>query len=359
MAPNNPNNVSENWSGQASKVCGQFRATQDMELMSQMNQPKDEICDDTAVMGVIARETDMFLKRDFEGWAQCWVQDERTREICISSSFGATVLEGWKELSSYMRKVMDSGSVCDISRVERFNTSITVSGDIAHVVYDETSKNSLGQIERTFETRALERSNGQWRILYASFVLRGHQHIDANRLAVNAKGEILCAPEEALMQLKNHQGLQISNNRLRASKPVWDKVLHAGLECAAEQHGYFQHYRYMTESGRNFRLPIVLGETDDGSVAVCVLFVRDGQTFVDLNSDGDIETRLSLAKTVFGLSEGQMLLAQRIVGGDNLKTASKALDISVNTARTHLSRIYIKTGVSSQTALVRTLLSIG
>ena len=90
-----------------------------------------------------------------------------------------------------------------------------------------------------------------------------------------------------------------------------------------------------------------------------MLFVRDGQTFVETQKDGDIDARLSVAKVVFGLSEGQMLLVHRIVSGDNLKNASDALGVSVNTSRTHLSRIYVKTGVNSQTALVRTLLSVG
>lgn len=324
-----------------------------------MTQPTDKEGVHAAVMDVIARETAMFVAQDFDGWAACWVQDERTREVCISSSFGATILEGWDKLSDYMRNVIESGAVCDICDIERSNVDITVSGDIAHVVYEERSEHTSGRIENTFETRVLERSDGWWRILYASFILRGHQRIDANRLAVNAKGEILCAPDEALKLLESHPGLQISNNRLRATRPAWDKILQAGLECAAEQHGYFQHYRYTTESGRNFRLPIVLGETDEGGVAVCVLFVRDGLTFVETQNDGDIDARLSVAKFVFGLSEGQMLLAHRIVCGDNLTTASETLGISINTARTHLSRIYAKTGINSQTALVRTLLSVG
>lgn len=324
-----------------------------------MTQQTNKVAEKTAVMDVIARETDMFVQQDFDGWAECWVQDDRTREICISSSFGATVLEGWEKLRDYMRNVIENGAACNISEIERFNVNVTVSGDIAHVVFDESSKHASGRIEKTFETRVLERSDGTWRILYASFVLHGHQQIDSSRLAVNAKGEILCAPDEARKQLERHPGLQISNNRLRATKPAWGKILQAGLECAAEQHGYFQHYRYMAESGRNFRLPIVLGETDEGSVAVCVLFVRDGLTFVETQNDGDIDARLSVAKTVFGLSEGQMLLAHRIVNGDNLTIASETLGISKNTARTHLSRIYEKTGINSQTALVRTLLSVG
>lgn len=319
----------------------------------------DQEIQNAEVMAVITRETDAFLEQDFDGWSACWVQDERTREICVSSSFGSTILEGWEKLNDYMRKVIETGTVCNISNVQRTNVVITISGNLAHVVYDENSRNANDRIESTYETRVLERSEGIWRILYASFVLRGHQHVDASRLAVDSKGNILCAPPEARQYLDKHPGLQISNNRLRASKPGWDKILQAGLKHAAEQHGYFQHYKYMSESGRNFRLPLVFGETDEGVVVVCVLFVRDGITFVETQNDGDIGERLNIAKTVFGLSETQMLLARHIVSGDNLKTASDFLGISINTARTHLSRIYVKTGVNSQPALVRTLLSVG
>ncbi|MDP5218836.1 DUF4440 domain-containing protein [Ruegeria sp. 2205SS24-7] len=310
-------------------------------------------------MAVIERESDCFVRQDYDGWAACWVQDDRAREVCVASSLGSTVLEGWEALSRYMQDVMENGAACQITDIRRFDVSITLSGQIAHVVFYETSKHVSGRIEKTFETRVLERSGGKWRILYLSFVLSGHQHVDVNRLAVNAKGEILCAPEQARQQLDSHLGLQISNNRLRASRPSWDKVLQTALGRAGEQHGYFQHYRYVAESGRSFRLPVVLGETEEGSVVVCVLFVRDGMTFVEAESDGDIDARLKTARTVFGLSEGQMLLARHIVQGDNLVTASESLGITKNTARTHLPRNYEKTGINSQTALVRTLLSVG
>jgi DNA-binding CsgD family transcriptional regulator len=62
---------------------------------------------------------------------------------------------------------------------------------------------------------------------------------------------------------------------------------------------------------------------------------------------------------IFGLSPGQMALAARIASGESLTDAAKTQQISINTARTHLKRIYDKTGVNSQTALVRLLLSVG
>jgi DNA-binding CsgD family transcriptional regulator len=227
------------------------------------------------------------------------------------------------------------------------------------VIFDGRSIHLDGRVEDTFETRTMERSNGTWQILYASFVLRGHQQVDANRLAVDADGRVPCAPNAALNLLVGHDCLQISAGRLRATTPAWDKTLQAAIQSAAAQHGYFQHYRYTTEHGRNFRLPVVLGEKDEGGVAVCVLFVRDGVTFVETQNDGDLDARLTIAKAIFGLSDGQMQLAKRIVNGDGLIAAAAALGITINTAKTHLSRIYVKTGVNAQTALVRSLLSVG
>jgi len=191
-----------------------------------MTTSTNNLAEHSKIMDVIACETEMFVRQDFAGWAECWVQDDRTREVCISSSLGATVLEGWTALANYMQNVMENGATCKISDVQRFN------------------KHANGRIEKTFETRTLERSDGVWRILYASFVLHGHQHTDSDRLTVNANGDILCAPKAARQKM-------ISNNRLRATRPAWDKILQAGLARAAEQHGYFQHYRYMTESGQN------------------------------------------------------------------------------------------------------------
>ena len=87
--------------------------------------------------------------------------------------------------------------------------------------------------------------------------------------------------------------------------------------------------------------------------------VRDGTTYLQFDSDGALDRRLSVAQAVFGLSDGQLRVARHIANGAGLKSTAEALGISVNTARTHLSRLYEKTGVSSQTALVKLLLSVG
>ena len=112
-------------------------------------------------------------------------------------------------------------------------------------------------------------------------------------------------------------------------------------------------------NGRPFHYPVVLGESDEGTVVVFHVSVRDGSTFLLFDGDGSLDRRLAVAQAVFGLSNGQLKVARFIADGVGVKGAAQALGISVNTARTHLARLFEKTGVNSQTALVRLLLSVG
>ena len=324
-----------------------------------MNKPADISVDHRDIMRVIERETETFVARDYEGWAECWVQDERTQDVCISPDFGVTVLDGWDQLSGYIHDVLAKGSGCDVSEFKRENVQVSVQGSLAHVTFEGQSMQADGRVEQTFETRILEQQANVWRVRFALFALRGHLRTDASRLAIDAQGKVVCAPPDAVQRLEAQKALLISNGRLRAARPSWDKVLQEGIERTADVHGYFQQYRYAAQTGRNFRLPLVLGEDDAGGVIVCTLFVRDDLTFVELPSETDVAERLQLAKAIFGLSDGQLALTERIVSGDGLTAAAEKLGISINTARTHLQRTYVKTGVNTQTALVRTLLSVG
>lgn len=324
-----------------------------------MNQLDDTSSEHSEIIKVIERETEMFVNADFDGWASCWVQDERTRVVCFSSTFGATVLEGWQAVKKYYKDVIENGFACDVIDFQRDKFNLTKDQDMACVTFDGLSVQPDKTAERTFETRVLQCINGEWRILYSSFLLRGHQIEDANRIAIDSTGMVLCAPEQALTALQGHQGLRLSHGRLRATKPDWDEILQAGIKCAAEQHQYFQHYRYTRQNQGIFRLPIVLGELEQGGVAYCTLFVRDEMTFVEIQSVRNMNDRLNIARAIFSLSKGQLALVHRIVSGESLVAAADTLGISINSVRTQLSRIYIKTGVNSQTALVRTLLSVG
>ena len=64
---------------------------------------------------------------------------------------------------------------------------------------------------------------------------------------------------------------------------------------------------------------------------------------------------LSTVADTFGLTAGEGRVLQHVASGASTKEAAVALGISENTAKTHLSRIFEKTGVSRQAELVALL----
>jgi DNA-binding CsgD family transcriptional regulator len=63
-------------------------------------------------------------------------------------------------------------------------------------------------------------------------------------------------------------------------------------------------------------------------------------------------------RTTYGLTRAEVRLCEALLAGDSLVEAANALNVSRNTAKTHLARIFDKTGVRSQVALLR-LLTLG
>jgi DNA-binding CsgD family transcriptional regulator len=60
---------------------------------------------------------------------------------------------------------------------------------------------------------------------------------------------------------------------------------------------------------------------------------------------------------IYELTKAQANVAVHLCSSDNIIGASEALDISINTARSHLRDIYIKTGTKSQLELAKLLTS--
>ena len=69
------------------------------------------------------------------------------------------------------------------------------------------------------------------------------------------------------------------------------------------------------------------------------------------------ERRLDLAARIYGLSPAQRTLAGHVAQGLTLGQIAARMSVSESTARTHLNRVFDKTGVRTQPALVRVLLS--
>lgn len=102
---------------------------------------------------------------------------------------------------------------------------------------------------------------------------------------------------------------------------------------------------------------VALGQDDTGLAHICWAILRDGKLLITFDDTDQLDRQLASAAEVYGLSETQGRLARQLIEGRDLSFAASAPGISPNTAKTHLQRIYDKTGVRAQPALVRLLLN--
>lgn len=95
---------------------------------------------------------------------------------------------------------------------------------------------------------------------------------------------------------------------------------------------------------------IPIGEWSEGQHRPAVaVFIRDPERRASASHE--------MARKLFELTPAEASLAQRLANGLSLDEAADELGIRKNTARAQLRSIFIKTGVTSQSALVRTLLN--
>ena len=315
--------------------------------------------DRAAIATAIRAETLAFQRRDFESWADCFVQDEETHDVLVSSIAGLSVLRGWSAVAAHMEQSFRKGLVSELVAFGQDNMRISVSGDVAWAMFDSWSRTADGANLRSFDIRILRRVPAGWKIVLNAFVQREIDGASGNLLGLDAKGRVIWPDPAGGDPLEDHPFLKVTAGRLRGRRADWDRALQAALAEAARQHGFFETHKAVQDLGGPARYPVILGRTEEGGVAVVHLSIRDCVTYVRVGGDADLERRLAHARRVFGLSEGQMRVARGIASGQSLIDLAECLGIRITTARTHLSRIYEKTGVQTQTALVRLLLSVG
>jgi DNA-binding CsgD family transcriptional regulator len=72
-------------------------------------------------------------------------------------------------------------------------------------------------------------------------------------------------------------------------------------------------------------------------------------------------TMANLQRTLcelFALTKAEARLAEVLLGGGGLKPAADRLGITINTAKTHLQRVFQKTNTQRQSELVRVILGV-
>jgi DNA-binding NarL/FixJ family response regulator len=152
--------------------------------------------------------------------------------------------------------------------------------------------------------------------------------------------------------LKHNRGLDCTNNRLSARDRQLDEKLRQLVTSAATKaregiedgsDAMFIKAPMIRDQVEVIATPVSSGTRFD-EVSCVILYLFDAS--LDRQVSRDVLTRL------YGLTQTEAKLVQLLVGGSTLDDSAKSLEISVNTARTHLKHVFHKTGINRQAELV-------
>lgn len=318
------------------------------------NRAMDESeADRAAILAAIRAETEAWLQRDFDAWADHWVQSPQTRRMEAWASLGVRVDEGWDPIAARIRKIVErfpeKHAFAERVRWEKVN--VVVDGNMAWVTYDQIGSDT-GE-DRKRQLRILHRIDGAWKIGCMVMMECTVEEASCPLIEVDAGARVLWTNRLAQERMRDYPGLVVAAGRLRARRRERDGALQDAVRLAFHE---LQSQRPLNVVPKQ-SWAVALGEDAAGVPLHCWVLLEDGKALVSFGDAETVARRIANAREVFNLSPAQARLARLIVDGQDLAAASDLLGVSVNTLRTQLQRIFDKTGVRSQSALVRTLLS--
>ncbi|MFO1210558.1 MAG: hypothetical protein U1E40_15270 [Amaricoccus sp.] len=321
--------------------------------------------DRAAILKVIEDECAAYFNKDYEGWARCWVHAPHVRRWAYFPPAGVVLNEGWERESSEMRRNMERFPQPNASAKDtRFDrVSMKIGADMAWVTFDQHCPRTGDPFDVAgllYQLRIMERQDGEWRIACVGVLQPWLEYADWPVLRVDERARVLWMNAAASERLRDHHGLIVSGGRLRARGRIANRDLQASIRRAAQSTDWMSRQAAAQTRSWTTRgvLAVDLGDDAEAMPRVCWVIADSGMVLVSFDDGHTTERRLSAAAVVYRLSPGQARLASLIVDGCDLAMAAERLGITVNTARTQLQRMFDKTGVRSQPALVRALLSI-
>lgn len=309
--------------------------------------------DKAAILAMIRAESDAWLRRDFDALADCWVHSPATRRLHSFASTGTFVDEGWETIAAHLRNVMARHPEPKSfeGRVRWENVNLVVDGDMGWVTYDQIGLDDEADVKRLL--KVVQRVDGAWRIACLAVMQSIATHSECPLIEVDAEARVLWMNERARERIGTHAGLVVSAGRLLARQRSRRPALREALRLAFRELGSQVPLNVSAKQD----WAVQLGDDDLSAPLYCWVQLEDGKVMVSFDDMATLARRIATAETVYGLSPAQGRLAGLIAEGHDLASAAQLLEVSINTVRTQLQRTYDKTGVRTQSALVRRLLS--
>jgi DNA-binding CsgD family transcriptional regulator len=167
---------------------------------------------------------------------------------------------------------------------------------------------------------------------------------------VDSRLKLLYINQLADQILKSHATVNITRGQLRGTADEDHERL-AGVVQRAASRGQLQAPDEVTSEICTIRS----AEDDRRVILVATPVPADGAVSVALlvfESPGYRPLSAQVLQQIYGLTRAEIVLVQALASGNSLEEAAHNIGIAVNTARTHLKHIFIKTGAKRQSELI-------
>ena len=321
------------------------------------------------IVGTILDGITALRQRDPKGWVSKWVQTPYARRVgrrnfdaagaAVVPNAGLYIQDGWDEIWPAMQPLFDNDLVsiyprgCPVRKLVRAGQGRYGLGDVrASTRSTPTARRRPTRSASCAKSRVMGRDADQWKFTYMGFFHEIPQRPAEAAVRLDEHAAITGMTRAAAERIGESEVLRVRNGRLRAADRHVDARLLAVIGDVA---------RTSPWSTGTVCKPFLI-KTPWGT-ADCLCWISSsldmtGSAIITFGEQFQPHRRLHNAIRVYRLSPAQARLAERIIDGHDLVAAAEQLGVTVNTARTHLHRMFEKTGVRSQPALVGALLSV-
>jgi DNA-binding NarL/FixJ family response regulator len=191
----------------------------------------------------------------------------------------------------------------------------------------------------------------------AAFERAALDYLSVGVLVVDSEGRVMLSNKRAGLLLSERDGLLLSGMDIcRASAAEQTKELQALIRRAsggAGEAGADTGVLALERPSGRRSLTVVVApyetRADETGDRYAILFVADPE-------EHPLPEPATLAK-LFGLSRAEAIIAHALTSGSTLDEAAESAGVTLNTARTYLKQVFLKTGTGRQSELVKLVLT--
>jgi DNA-binding CsgD family transcriptional regulator len=313
----------------------------------------DQETDRAAIIELIHRNRIAIWTRDFDLWETCFVHADYTTRFGWWRGGGPYLVRGFDTLAARLRAGDQPANLDNAYKTTIEDLSLQIRGDTAWATFIQQYPNQIHIPDhigpgRRYEMRVFERHDGEWKIALLSVLDNDAGQVGIASLRLDPSGRILWESEAGAQAREADDDLFVRAGALHFRSGTHDRQLREYLAWT-ETVGT----TYLPHNGAR---PIVVEAGEGLPTKIYWIIADSGMIQFSFAQQKLDKRRLALAAAIYGLSPAQITLAALVAEGLGLPEIAERMDVTPNTARTHLNRIFDKVGVRTQPALVRVLL---